>query len=311
MNVRLNRIALPLFVIVLSISLNSCLDDSGNSEPVDVQVLNDQIAEFEAYFKDNSINATKIGDGYYQVVVNEGTGEKIKGGEIVELKYVVRKFDTDQVIFFDSSYVLIPNNGFYVPNIVGNVTSLNYANTLLKEFGKSDFYLASTYLFGSSSGTFNNVAIAANQMIKANYEIVDIRTTEEQKEFENNLLLEKLTELELTAEPTETGLFTIVVEEGTGVEQVASASKINIDYKGTFLNGTEFDSGTGKEFVLSNLIEGWKQGLKDQKAGAKLILLIPSHLAYGPKGVISQGKVSIPSFEPLKFDITLNSFENL
>ena len=45
------------------------------------------------------------------------------------------------------------------------------------------------------------------------------------------------------------------------------------------------------------------------KAGTKLVLFIPSHLAYGPEGTVNNGEVGIPSFSPLKFEITLHSFQ--
>jgi FKBP-type peptidyl-prolyl cis-trans isomerase len=86
---------------------------------------------------------------------------------------------------------------------------------------------------------------------------------------------------------TESGLQYKVIEEGTGKSPKAD-DKVRCHYRGTLLNGDEFDSsykmGQPAEFVLNRVISGWTEGLQLMKEGGKYELYIPSHLAYGPRG---------------------------
>jgi FKBP-type peptidyl-prolyl cis-trans isomerase len=63
---------------------------------------------------------------------------------------------------------------------------------------------------------------------------------------------------------------------------------IECHYRGTFINGTEFDSSyqTGKPATLkvSGVIPGWKEALKLMPVGSKWQLFVPPELAYGPRG---------------------------
>ncbi len=96
---------------------------------------------------------------------------------------------------------------------------------------------------------------------------------------------------------------------GTGTEAVVGRA-VTVDYKGTFLDGKEFDSSYGKgqpfKFVLGQgfVIQGWEQGLVGMKVGGKRKLTIPSKLGYGP-----QGRGSIPGGAALVFEIELHKVE--
>ena len=61
-----------------------------------------------------------------------------------------------------------------------------------------------------------------------------------------------------------------------------------VHYKGTLLDGKEFDSSYKRnepiEFPLNRVIKGWTEGLQLMKEGGKTIFYIPSNLAYGPTG---------------------------
>ena len=75
---------------------------------------------------------------------------------------------------------------------------------------------------------------------------------------------------------------------------------ISMTYKGTLLNGTQFDAGT-ISYPLSQLITGWQIAVPKIGKGGHIKVVIPSSLAYG-----SQTVSSIPANSPLYFDITLN-----
>lgn len=97
------------------------------------------------------------------------------------------------------------------------------------------------------------------------------------------------------------------VVEGTGAE-VTATSTITAHYTGALVaTGVIFQSSkdSGQPFTspLSNLIEGWKQGIPGMKAGGVRRLTIPAELAYGSAG---SGN-SIPPDSDLVFDIELIS----
>ena len=86
---------------------------------------------------------------------------------------------------------------------------------------------------------------------------------------------------------TISGLQYKVLVEGTG-KSPKPEDMVKCHYKGTLLNGDEFDSsyktGQPAEFQLNRVIPGWTEGLQLMKEGGKYELYIPSDLAYGPRG---------------------------
>ncbi len=86
---------------------------------------------------------------------------------------------------------------------------------------------------------------------------------------------------------TASGLQYKILTEGTGKAPAAS-STVKVHYKGTLLDGKEFDSsykrGEPIEFPLGGVIRGWTEGLQLVKEGGKIQLFIPSQLAYGSRG---------------------------
>ena len=108
---------------------------------------------------------------------------------------------------------------------------------------------------------------------------------------------------------TASGLQYLVLKEGTGPKPKA-ADKVKANYKGTFIDGTEFDSSLkhGKEpamFPVTGVIPGWTEALQLMSVGSKYKLFIPSHLAYGPNGA---GRDIEPN-TTLLFELELVSIE--
>lgn len=86
---------------------------------------------------------------------------------------------------------------------------------------------------------------------------------------------------------TDSGLQYIIEKEGSGVKPSATNTVV-ANYRGTLLDGTEFDSsykrGEPAEFPVDGLIKGWTEALQLMNAGSKYKLFIPSELAYGEQG---------------------------
>jgi FKBP-type peptidyl-prolyl cis-trans isomerase FklB len=95
-----------------------------------------------------------------------------------------------------------------------------------------------------------------------------------------------------------------IIEEGSGPQPTAEDTVV-AHYRGTFINGEEFDSSYGRgeptTFPLNGVIEGWQQVLPLMKQGAKWQVVIPPELAYGESGA---GDAIGPN-QTLLFDIEL------
>lgn len=99
---------------------------------------------------------------------------------------------------------------------------------------------------------------------------------------------------------TPSGLQYQVLREGNGLKPEARDS-VTVNYAGSLIGGSEFDSGENITFPLANVIAGWTEGLQFMKEGAKYRFFIPSQLAYGESGA---GRV-IPPNATLIFDVEL------
>lgn len=86
---------------------------------------------------------------------------------------------------------------------------------------------------------------------------------------------------------TDSGLQYEVLQEGTG-NNPAATDQVTVHYRGTLIDGTEFDSSYKRDqpatFPLNRVIKGWTEGLQLMKPGSKYRFFIPSDLAYGERG---------------------------
>src|SRR2546430_8597383 len=87
---------------------------------------------------------------------------------------------------------------------------------------------------------------------------------------------------------TASGLEYKVEKEGTGAQPKAT-DMVTVNYRGTLIDGTEFDSsykrGQPASFPVNGVITGWTEALQLMKVGSKYQLWIPSSLAYGERSV--------------------------
>jgi FKBP-type peptidyl-prolyl cis-trans isomerase FkpA/FKBP-type peptidyl-prolyl cis-trans isomerase FklB len=102
---------------------------------------------------------------------------------------------------------------------------------------------------------------------------------------------------------TASGLQYIVVQEGTGKSPTLKDT-VKAHYKGTLINGQQFDSsydrGQPAEFPVEGVIKGWTEALQLMKVGGKMKLFIPPELGYGPAA-----RPGIPANSVLIFDVEL------
>ena len=105
---------------------------------------------------------------------------------------------------------------------------------------------------------------------------------------------------------TASGLQYKILTEGDGAVPTEK-DKVIAHYKGTLIDGTVFDSsydrGEPATFGVTGVIQGWQEVLQLMKEGSKWQIVVPSDLAYGPRGA-GQGSPIGPN-ETLLFDIEL------
>ncbi len=100
------------------------------------------------------------------------------------------------------------------------------------------------------------------------------------------------------------GLQYKIIKKGTGASPLPT-STVKCNYRGTTIDGKEFDSsykrGKPAEFKVNGVIKGWTEALQLMKVGSEWKLFVPSKLAYGDNGA---GRVIEPG-KTLIFDVEL------
>lgn len=100
------------------------------------------------------------------------------------------------------------------------------------------------------------------------------------------------------------GVLYKVMEQGTGSVSPQLSSVVSVHYRGTLIDGREFDNSRQRNcpeaFRLNQVIDGWQQALQQMHVGDKWIIYIPYTLGYGnrPSG-------PIPAFSTLIFEVEL------
>ena len=104
---------------------------------------------------------------------------------------------------------------------------------------------------------------------------------------------------------TESGLQYKVIKQGKGAVPTKK-DKVKVHYKGTLIDGTEFDSSYSRNapasFPVTGVIQGWTEALTMMPVGSKWELYIPQELAYGSR---TQAQGTIKPFSALVFEVEL------
>lgn len=107
---------------------------------------------------------------------------------------------------------------------------------------------------------------------------------------------------------TESGLLYQVLTPAEG-EKPADTDTVQVHYKGTLIDGTQFDSsydrGEPATFPLNRVIPGWTEGVQMMSVGSKFKFVIPPELAYG-----EQDTPTIPANSTLVFEVELLKVDN-
>lgn len=114
-----------------------------------------------------------------------------------------------------------------------------------------------------------------------------IANPQTQNEIDQNIIINKLIDNQWDFKRTASGIYYSIDPEGTG-DYPKLNSRVKCHYKGTLMDGREFDSsykrGKPLEFGLGQVIAGWQETIPMLKKGGKGTFLIPSGLAYRGDG---------------------------
>lgn len=245
-------------------------------------------AEIIQYIQDNNLNATKTDSGLYYVINNEGTGETPSSTSDVTITY--KGSFLDGTVFSESNA-----NGIPIW-LNGVIEGLREGLQLFKEGGEGILLVPYNLGYGKNGqGTIPGGAVLIFD-IKL-IEVIDFETKNEAD------IIKYIEDNDLDANRTDSGLYYIIDEEGTGTRPTGN-SNVTVAYKGYFLDGSVFDQSNadGISFGLNQVIKGWTEGIPLFKEGGKGVLLIPSNLGYG-----INGRATIPRGAVLVFDIKLIS----
>ncbi|MBI5376970.1 MAG: FKBP-type peptidyl-prolyl cis-trans isomerase [Candidatus Schekmanbacteria bacterium] len=112
-----------------------------------------------------------------------------------------------------------------------------------------------------------------------------IATAEKNKKSGEAFLSDNKNKEEVVTLPS--GLQYKILKAGDG-KKPASSDTVECNYRGTLINGTEFDSsynrGQSATFKVNGVIPGWTEALQLMPTGSKWLLFVPSQLAYGERG---------------------------
>ena len=276
----------------------------------------------ENFMQKNNIKAEKMRDGLFCTTITEGSGEALRQGEYVKIRYVGKLLNGKT---FDESPVGEP----FVFQIGYRqvVTAWDMALVRLKIGAKVKLYVAPQLAYGTSG--IGDVIPANAPLIyeielleKLNHAQYDahMRALEDKEraafdermkgqfETDKQIINDYALMHRLKVNRSSTGLSYIVTKQGTG-ELPKIGSQLTVHYEGMLVNDKIFDSTTNREpfsFTLGEgrTIAGWEEGLRYFAKGTEGFLLIPSKLGYGATP-LDDGKILIPSNSVLIFKIQM------
>jgi FKBP-type peptidyl-prolyl cis-trans isomerase len=285
MNVKQKNIFLFVMAMTMAFAITSC-------------------SKYKGYKQDES--------GYYyrEHLVNPDSLQP-KEGDAVIMEVTMRAGDS---VFFQNTipYLLNEEQSLFKGDLYYAVKRMHLGDSI-------------SFLFHADSLLhyyFHDQLVFDVEMIQVDIKLQEMYMTKEQMEeqeammkaeIENRRVQEAeelaayIAEHKVKVEPTSSGIYFIETKKGTG-KKAATGNQVTVHYKGTFVNGTVFDTSIdrGEPLVfrlgIDSFIPGFAEGVSMMKEGGKATLLLPSHLAYG-----EQGNRGIPPHTPLVFEVELIS----
>ncbi len=182
--------------------------------------------------------------------------------------------------------------------------SIDECFQMLAEDEKAIFIISADDFFRKTLETSLPQFLDSGQNMKIQIDMVEIQTQkdylkekeaflswiEDFGEYEKVVLKQFIEEREIEVDPTKSGLFHLVLQEGSGPE-VSLGDTVTVHFEGKFLNGKFFDSTKRRnqpfQFVYGKkwqVIEGLEEAIGRMKQGERALFIIPSSLGFGETG---------------------------
>ncbi len=256
---------------------------------------------------------TESGVGYFFHTQNKDAKVPVEG-DILTMQLTYGSPDS---VYFSSD--MNPGGNMMLPMSTKQFDGDLFEALAMMHLGDSASFMINAETFFLKTAGFPEVppfAIGVEKLL-FNVKLDKIQTEAEiQADFEAEMLeaqseedvkiQEYLTANNITAQPTESGMYYIEEVKGTGAKPIAG-DKVKVHYTGMLLNGQKFDSSVDRgqpfEFTLGvgQVIRGWDEGIALMNIGSKGKLVIPSRMGYGERGA---GR-DIPPYAPLVFEVEL------
>jgi FKBP-type peptidyl-prolyl cis-trans isomerase len=235
--------------------------------------------EGEAFLAENKTKegVMPLSSGLQYKILKQGAGDKPQDTDSVEIHARGTLLNGTE---FDNSYKKNQPITFQVNTIIPGVRE---ALKLMTVGSKWQLFIPAGLAYGEKGFGRD---IEPNSTLIFEIELLAIKATAEQnKKTGETFLAENKTKEGVKILPS--GLQYKILKQGSGV-QPQDADTVEVNYRGTLIDGTEFDSsykrGQPLSFPVDGIIPGWKEALKLMPVGSKWQLFIPSSLAYGEKG---------------------------
>jgi len=293
-----------IVITVIAFGLVSCRKSSDN-----LTIKQFDQNSIQTYMSQNGLNDFKRdttgGDttGIYYKIVTPGTGAVVDYTDLVSYVYTYHTFDGN----YSTTDTIINHTNTYVGHITPTAVQIAVKNILKQKGGKIRFLVPSRLAFGINGYFSGGITINGNQCLDYTVSLVDNQATYDDQSINKYKTANSLSGYT----PTSSGLYYKIITPGTGTDVISLASTVGVQYTGTLLNGTAFDTevttdGTAAtSFTLYDVVPGFAEGLSKTTAGGKISIIMPSHLGYG-----NSASGSIPAFSCLRFEITVVSVTN-
>lgn len=284
----MNKLLKASLLLVLPLLLNSCIKDEVAEE---LKKYGDRdTAAIEKLNADQSLGLTKDASGiFYKKTITNPEGRTPDFSYTVGIIYKLTTLDDQLVLEATAEDSAIVN--YYTSRAF---TGFFNAMDLLKEGEKGIFYIPSNLAYQNQPITGLNEW----QPVKLELEIPRIyNETEQMDEYYKKIQTAPDT---ITASGLRANFLTL------NPDSLSTKGKkfITVNYKGSFLNGTEFDAGTfDVELGVNGVVKGFEEAVLMLRKGEKGVFVFPSELGYGVTG---QGN-SIPPYTPLRFEVEVVS----
>jgi FKBP-type peptidyl-prolyl cis-trans isomerase len=267
----------------------------------------------------------KTDTGLYYQFFKQNTGEQPKVGDLMDLIIGCTVNDTTIIVplgpntlpleapmfagdFYEGMAMMHRgDSASFIVNIDSTFIKWFHQTTLPEEFKSTDvmrfevrlddFYPESEYAARYGAKIKKDID-ARIEKIKADHP--------EETALAAQQLAEYLAKNKVTVEPTASGLYYVMTQEGNG-EKPAVGQMVKVHYTGKLLDGTVFDSSVerGEPITIpvgvGQVIPGWDEGIQMMSKGEKGVLYIPYYLGYGDR----QAGEKITPFSNLVFEVEL------